>query len=255
MSSLKFHFYASPKPKAQDLLKTLQGQFKQHSPEEATHIIVLGGDGTMLAAMHKYMGTDKKLFGINCGTVGFMMNPTEDIDLVKDINAGNSLKLNPLKMTVFDQNNHSHTAHGFNEVYVFRQTHQSAKIEISIDQIVEMECLIADGLIVATPMGSTAYNYSARGPILPLSSNLLALTPLNPFRPRRWHGALIKNDKCVHLRIQSSSERPVSAVADNIEIRNATQITIQQDSSCAVEIIYAKGFNLEQKILAEQFQA
>ncbi|MAP24612.1 MAG: NAD kinase [Rickettsiales bacterium] len=255
MSSLRFHFHASPKPKAQGLLKTLQRQFKQHSPEEATHIIVLGGDGTMLAAMHKYMGTDKKLFGINCGTVGFMMNPAEEIDLVKDINAGNSLKLNPLKMTVIDQKNQMHTAHGFNEVYVFRQTHQSAKIEISIDQTVEMECLVADGLIVATPMGSTAYNYSARGPILPLSSNLLALTPLNPFRPRRWHGALIKNDKHIHLRIHNPSERPLSAVADNIEIRDAAQVTVEKDGSCSVEIIYAKGFNLEQKILAEQFQA
>lgn len=253
MTSLKFHFYASQKEKAQKLLASLLTQHQNHNPEDASHIIVLGGDGTMLSAMHQFMGTQKKLYGINCGTVGFMMNPHSSTGLDAQIKTGHSVTLNPLKMDVTDQENNSHVAHGFNEIYLFRQTHQSAKLEISINQDVEMKNLVADGLIVATPMGSTAYNYSARGPVLPLSSNLLALTPLNPFRPRRWHGALIKNDQIIRIRVTSPTERPVSAVADNIEIRNAKEVIIQHDASQSIEIIHAQNSNLEEKILAEQF--
>ncbi len=255
MSQSAFHFVVSPSQKAQELYKKLSQRYGETSSEEASHIIVLGGDGTMLKAMHQFLGSSKKLYGINCGTIGFMMNPYEFHDLETLEKNTHDVALTPLKMTAQDVSGNQHEAHAINEVYLYRETHQAAHIEIKVGTQVEMEKLIADGVLVATPAGSTAYNYSARGPILPLSSNLLALTPLNPFRPRQWHGALISHTKHVQFHVLTPEKRPVSAVADNIEIRDVAHVTVSEDPTKAIHLLYHNQANLEEKILDEQFKA
>lgn len=253
--SHSFHFVISPSEKAKDLHAKLSKIHGDVPAEQATHIIVLGGDGTLLHAMHQFRGMGKKFYGINCGTVGFMMNPYDFHDLSTLETATHDVIFKPLKMRVEDTEGTVHEAYAFNEVYLYRTSHQTAHIQITVNGQVEMEQLVADGVLVATPAGSTAYNYSAHGPILPLSSNLLALTPLNPFRPRRWRGALIHHTKPVTFDILNPDLRPVSAVADSIEIRSAQTVHVEEDVSQAVQLLYHNEANLEEKIIDEQFLA
>lgn len=222
-------------------------------------IIVIGGDGTMLHAIHKYMHLNVPFYGINTGQLGFLMN---SINLKTCKN--HSLLLNalscteetlifPLEMSVLTVDNKRFKALAINEVSLLRQTCQAAKIEISVNNKLCLELLVSDGVMISTPAGSTAYNFSAGGQILPIGSNLLALTPISPFRPRRWHGALIRNDSIVTFKILSPKKRSVSAVADFFEIRNATRVDIKSLPNKRIKILFDKNHSFDSRVIKEQF--
>ncbi|MFK7761017.1 MAG: NAD kinase [Candidatus Midichloriaceae bacterium] len=216
-------------------------------------IITLGGDGEMLRALHATKNLDIPIYGINRGSIGFLLNQYNVTNLIDRIRESQNVKLYPLKMIVTTQEDKIIEAHAFNEVSLLRETNQIAKIKIIIDDVVRMDSLYADGVIVATPAGSTAYNFAAYGPIIPLNSNILALTPISPFRPRRWDGALIPNKSIVRLEIIEFNKRPVSAVADSQEIRNIKAVEILLDFSIEKQLLFDKDNNLQERVFKEQF--
>ena len=216
-------------------------------------IITLGGDGEMLRALHATKNLDIPIYGINRGSIGFLLNKYNVTNLIDRIKESQNVKLYPLKMIVTTQEDKIIEAHAFNEVSLLRETNQIAKIKIIIDDVVRMDSLYADGVIVATPAGSTAYNFAAYGPIIPLNSNILALTPISPFRPRRWDGALIPNKSIVRLEIIEFNKRPVSAVADSQEIRNIKAVEILLDFSIEKQLLFDKDNNLQERVFKEQF--
>lgn len=250
----KPHFIASISKEAQDQKKLLISEFGEFDSNEADVFVVLGGDGFMLQAIKDYMDKKIPFFGINYGSIGFLMNSVNDEDLIKRLASSQSVQLSPLIMTTYDQNGSFHTAKAINEVSLLRQTHQAAKIKISIDDKVRLEELICDGILLATPSGSTAYNLSAHGPILSIESNDLALTPISAFRPRRWKGAILNNKSEVKIDILEDEKRPVSATADSLEVRNVKTITIQQDLSSKIALLYDPSHSFEERILNEQFK-
>ena len=199
---------------------------------------------------------DKKtpFFGLNYGSIGFLMNSINEEDLITRLDSSQSVQVSPLIMTVYDQNGSFRSAKAINEVSLLRQTHQAAKIKVSIDNKVRLEELICDGILLATPSGSTAYNLSAHGPILSIESNDLALTPISAFRPRRWKGAILNNKSEVKFEVLENEKRPVSATADNLEVRNVKTINIQQDISSKIILLYDSNHSFEERILNEQFK-
>ena len=215
--------------------------------------ITLGGDGEMLRALHTTKNFKTKIFGMNRGSIGFLLNEYNKDNLVTRIINSQSVKLYPLKMTVTTEDNKIIKAHAFNEVSLLRETNQIAKIRIIIDDVIRMDSLYADGVIVSTPAGSTAYNFAAYGPIIPLNANILALTPISPFRPRRWDGALIPYKSTIKFEILEHKKRPVSAVADSSETRNIKSVEIYLDFSIEKTILFDKDNNLQEKIFEEQF--
>ncbi|MFL2899711.1 MAG: NAD kinase [Candidatus Pelagibacterales bacterium] len=221
---------------------------------ESDVLIVFGGDGFMLQAIKDYMDKKIPFFGINYGSIGFLMNSVADGDLINRLDQAQSVQLSPLVMTAYDKDDSFHTAKAINEVALLRQTHQAAKIQVSIDNQIRLEELICDGILLATPSGSTAYNLSAHGPILSIESNDLALTPISAFRPRRWKGAILNNKSEVKLDILESEKRPVSATADSLEVRNVKSITIRQDTSSKIVLLYDSNHSFEERILNEQFK-
>lgn len=257
MTFTKIAVVADDSPKAQAALKSIR---KHHEIVEITKrrmgaqvIIVLGGDGFMLQTLHTYMKMKLPFYGINCGTVGFLMNEYGIDKLLPRINRARASTLYPLHM--FARRSTGKTAHAlaFNEVSLFRQGRQAAKIRVSVDHVIRLHELIADGLLISTPAGSTAYNFSAGGPIIPLSANVLALTPIVPFRPRRWRGALLPHDASINLSVIDAKKRPVNAVADFTEIQDVCEVVIAEQRKNGVALLFDPERNLGERIIMEQF--
>ena len=249
----KISFVASDGKDAQDALETLTRLYGNTDPDDADVIVALGGDGLMLQTAHKFMNTNIPVYGMNRGSVGFLMNEYDEENLPERLQAAEPTEIHPLGMTAICTDGTSHSAQAINEVSLLRQTHQAAKLSISIDSQVRMPELICDGLIVATPAGSTAYNLSAHGPILPINSPLLALTPISPFRPRRWRGALVPNAARIKINILHSDKRPVSVAADHVEIRDVESVEIAENQSASNLMLFDPGHSLDERILREQF--
>ena len=254
MKFKKPHFIASANIDAQEQKQLLVSKYGDFAVNESDVLIVLGGDGFMLQAIKDYMDKKIPFFGINYGSIGFLMNSVTIGDLINRLDQAQSVQLSPLVMTAYDKDDSFHTAKAINEVALLRQTHQAAKIQVSIDNQVRLEELICDGILLATPSGSTAYNLSAHGPILSIESNDLALTPISAFRPRRWKGAILNNKSEVKLDILESEKRPVSATADSLEVRDVKSITIRQDTSSKIVLLYDSNHSFEERILNEQFK-
>ena len=246
-------FVASPSSEAEAAFHQLTTEYGNCDPDEADVVVALGGDGLMLQTLHHHMRTGKPIYGMHRGTVGFLMNEYSTHDLRTRLEAAHESEINPLLMRATDVNDRVHLHHAINEVYLFRQTSQAARLRIMIDERERMPELIADGIIVATPAGSTAYNLSAQGPILPINAALLALTPISAFRPRRWRGALLPNTAYVVIEVLEDDKRPVAAVADHEEVRRVRRVEVLSDRSISMRMLFDPGHSLEERILREQF--
>lgn len=247
-------FVASEHEDAQEALTRLTARYGDRPPSDADVVIALGGDGLMLQTLHAMMNSGVPIYGMNRGSVGFLMNEYAEDDLLARLRAAEVTEIRPLRMTATDDAGTVHSSLAINEVSLFRQTHQAAKLRISVDGKVRMEELVCDGILVATPAGSTAYNLSAYGPILPIEAPLLALTPISPFRPRRWRGALISNRAHVEIEAIERAKRPVSAVADHDEFRNVVHVLVEEATEISMLMLFDEGHNLDERILAEQFR-
>ncbi len=253
MAKPRIAFVASSAPKARNAKKKLEALYGAREPAKANVIVALGGDGFMLETLHQCLGRDIAVYGMNRGSIGFLMNDFEIDDLPRRIATAQVTTLNPLRMTATDQAGKVHEAVAINEVALFRQTSQTAKVRINIDGVVRMKELMCDGVLCATAAGSTAYNLSAHGPILPIGSNIMALTPISAFRPRRWRGALLPESANVVFDVLDPAKRPVSAVADSTEIRDVVHVAVCADEGCAVNLLFDREHDLEERILKEQF--
>jgi NAD+ kinase len=246
-------FVASPSPEAQEALSVLTRAYGGHDTAAADVIVALGGDGLMLQTLHAHMRSGKPIYGMHRGTVGFLMNEYKSHDLHERLAAARITLINPLLMHAIDVHGKAHQHHAINEVHLFRQSHQAARLRILVDESERMAELVADGALVSTPAGSTAYNLSVQGPILPINAALLALTPISPFRPRRWRGALLPSSAVVVFDVLESDKRPVAAVADHDEVRHVTRVEVVTDRSVAIKMLFDPGHSLEERILREQF--
>lgn len=248
----RLHFVATAVPEAQTALANLRQLYDDAGPDKADIIVALGGDGFMLQTLHAFLGRGKPIYGMNLGSVGFLMNEYNEEKLPERLAEAERATVHPLRMraTTTEQ---SFDGLAFNEVSLLRQTRQATKLRIVVDGKVRISELICDGVLVATPVGSTAYNLSAHGPILPIDSNLLALTPISAFRPRRWHGALLPHRAKVRFEALEVEKRPVSAVADGLEVHNIISVDVAEDRSVAMVMLYEAGRNLDERILTEQF--
>ncbi len=246
-------FVANNSPDAQAALKALSARHENVPVEQSDVIVALGGDGFMLQTQHEFMNSNIPVYGMNKGTIGFLMNDFREDGLMQRLESAIMNKIHPLKMLVEDSEGREHRAMAFNEVSTFRQSHQAAKIRISIDDKVRMEALVCDGVMVATPQGSTAYNLSAHGPILPLNAPLLALTAVSPFRPRNWRGALLPNSVEVRFDVLEPEKRPVNAVADHTEFKSIISVRISEDRKSSGLLLFDPDHSWDERILAEQF--
>lgn len=253
MANANLAFVASPHEEAQSAFTRLVARYGNADPAEADAIVALGGDGLMLQTLHAQLGGNRPIYGMNCGSVGFLMNDYAEDDLPARIGAAEHTTICPLRVRVETTEGERHEALAINEVSMLRETYQAAKLRIVIDGKTRMEELVCDGLLVATPAGSTAYNLSAHGPILPLGAQLLALTPISAFRPRRWRGALLRHDACVRVDVLEASKRPVSAVADHQEFRSVRTASIEEAADKSLHMLFDKDRNLDERIIAEQF--
>lgn len=246
-------FISSEAETAHEAAQRLAALYGQASPEEADVIVALGGDGFMLQSLHDTMDSGKLLYGMNQGSVGFLLNEYREEGLRERIEAAVEHDIHPLEMTATDAEGELVHAYAINEVSVLRQSYQAAKLKVLVDGRVRLEELICDGLMVATPAGSTAYNLSAHGPILPLEAPLLALTPVSAFRPRRWRGALLPNRVTVEMEVMEPSKRPVNAVADHTEVKSVTKVVIREADNVTARILSDPDHSWDDRILAEQF--
>jgi NAD+ kinase len=253
--TLRLAFVASEWSEAQDARRRLTAVHGDRPEEEADVVVALGGDGFMLETLHRNLGAQRPIYGMNRGSVGFLMNDYDETDLAARIAGAEQAIIHPLSMTALDATGREHRALAINDVSLLRSTRQAAKLRILIDGRIRLEELICDGALVATPAGSTAYNLSAHGPIIPLDAQVLALTPISAFRPRRWRGALLSHQACVSFEILEAVKRPVSAVADNVEVRNVMRVDVVEDRSINLAILFDAGRSLEERMLAEQFAA
>jgi len=244
---------ASPALEAQAALASLIQTHGQHAPDQADVIVALGGDGFMLQTLHRFGALGVPVFGMKLGTVGFLMNQYLDDDLVVRLAQAEPAKLRPLEMLAQTESGTTTGSLAYNEVSLLRQTRQAAHVSIDLNGQTRVDELICDGVMVATPAGSTAYNSSAHGPILPLGSHTLALTPIAPYRPRRWRGAILKADTEVRLRVLDPYKRPVSVTADSHETRDVVEVTIRESRDRLVTLLFDPEHNLEERILSEQF--
>jgi NAD+ kinase len=247
-------FVASPILEAQDSLHGLALKYGNATAETADVIVALGGDGLMLQSLHRFMHAGKPIYGMNRGTVGFLMNEFRESGLRERLAAARVTIVHPLLMRAVDKTGAIAERHAFNEVSLFREMYQASRLRILIDDEVRLPELIADGVLVATPAGSTAYNLSAQGPIIPISASLMALTPISPFRPRRWHGALLPDRAQVRIEVLEPEKRPVAAVADHDEVRSVTAVNIAMDHSIGMQMLFDPGHSLEERIVREQFR-
>ena len=250
---MKFYFTSISSKKALEVKKKYQDKYNQSQLIESDIIVAIGGDGFLLKTLHDYKDLHKPIYGINYGSIGFLMNQAIDSDLVETIKKSQSIKLKPLNMQAKNSDNEIFESIAFNEVSLMRQTYQAAKLKLSINGVERLKELICDGILVATPAGSTAYNLSAHGSIIPLDSNLLALTPISAFRPRRWKGALLSENTKININVIDHLIRPVSVTADHNEFRNIVEVKIvsAQNSSC--ELLFDNNYSIEERVLKEQF--
>jgi NAD+ kinase len=253
MAATKLAFVAVDSDEATKAAAELRARFGDIAAQDADVIVALGGDGFMLDTLRSCQDLGRPVYGMNQGTVGFLMNEFAIDDLEQRIATAQQATLFPLRMQARQSDGTFHEALAVNEVSIFRETRQAAKVQISIDGRIRLEELVCDGVLIATPAGSTAYNLSAHGPILPLESNILALTPISAFRPRRWNGALLPHTAKVTIQVLNSEKRPVSVVADNHEVRNVVSIDIAEDRNIAHFLLFDPEHNLEERILREQF--
>lgn len=249
----KLHFLASETEAAQDALKGLISHYGQASIDDCDIIVPLGGDGFLLECLHEYHCKGKAFYGVNKGSEGFLLNQSISERLSERIPKSHAITLHPLKMTTITQDGKTQEAIAFNEVALFRQTRQTAHIHIDVDGVERLDKLVADGVLVATPAGSTAYNLSAHGPIIPLNSPLLAMTPISPFRPRRWKGALIPKDAVITMCVLDPNKRPVGVSADFTEIRDIAKVTIQNEPTIQATLLFDPDHALEERVMREQF--
>jgi NAD+ kinase len=246
-------FVAARTPTAQAALAELESLYPSKAPADADVIVALGGDGFMLQTIHRFMSHGKPIFGMNRGSVGFMMNPYSTEELLGQIREAEVALLHPLRMIAHLDSGAKVELHAMNEVSMLRQTRQAAKLRIHVDGVTRLEEMICDGVLVSTPAGSTAYNLSAHGPILPLDAGVLALTPISVFRPRRWRGALIPRTAHVRIEVLEAEKRPVSAVADSTEVREVVEVEVEEDRDIEVQVLFQAGQGLSERNLAEQF--
>jgi len=246
-------FVASPIGDAQDARARLAQQYGDAAPADADVIVALGGDGLMLQTLRAFMTSGKPIYGMNRGTVGFLMNEFREDRLAERLAEAQTTLIHPLLMRAQDADGRRHESHAINEVSLFRQTYQLARLRILIDGKERLAELAADGVMVATPAGSTAYNLSAQGPIIPINAPLLALTPISPFRPRRWRGALLPDTAKVKIEVLEAEKRPVAAVADHTEVRAVQSVEIGMDHAIAIPMLFDPGHSLDERILREQF--
>ncbi len=250
---MKIHFVASSTETAQAALDRLSHQYGNVQLHAADVVVCLGGDGFMLEALHKVLDRSIAIYGMNYGTVGFLMNGAEEADLLQRLENAQPSVLHPLQMTATTVQGKVKTALAFNDVFLFRQTRQTSRIRVEVDGRMRLEELICDGIIVSTPAGSTAYNLSAHGPIVPLSANILPLTPISAFRPRRWRGALLPSSAVVKLTLLDTEKRATAAVADFTEIRDVAEVVVREDRSRQATILFDPDHGLSERIIAEQF--
>jgi NAD+ kinase len=250
---LAISFLSSSASDAHAARSRLASRYGDCRPEDADVIVALGGDGFMLQTLHRTMGAPKPIYGMNHGTVGFLMNEYSDADLPARLEAARPSIIHPLLMRATDVKGGQTTARAINEVSMLRQTSQSAKLRITIDGKVQLDELIADGVLVATPAGSTAYNLSAGGQIVPLGAPLMALTPISAFRPRRWRGALLPDRAHLGFEVREAEKRPVAATADHFEIRRVTHVEVETDHETSLVLLHDPGHSLDERILREQF--
>jgi NAD+ kinase len=248
----QLHFVASDAPEAQSMLRQLRARYGDIGPEQASVIVALGGDGFMLQTLHAFLGRNVPIYGMNFGSVGFLMNEFGEDDLIERLAAAAPARVHPLLMKAQSRGGPVE-ALAFNEVSLLRQTRQAAKLRVIVDGKVRLNELSCDGILVSTPAGSTAYNLSAHGPILPIDSALLAMTPLSPFRPRRWRGALLPRQVQIRFDILEPEKRPVSATADNLEVRDVTRVDVAEDRTREMTMLFDAGHSLDERVLAEQF--
>jgi NAD+ kinase len=248
-------FVASPTPLAQDARARLADMYSNYEHAEPQVIVCLGGDGFMLETLHRNLSQNIPVYGMNCGSVGFLMNEFSEIDLPARLDRAQAAILHPLRMHAVTGTGRVEEAVALNEVSLLRQLRQAAKIRITVDGRVRLAELICDGVLVSTPAGSTAYNLSAHGPIVPLSANLLPLTPISAFRPRRWRGALLPSSAEVLFEILEPEKRPVAAVADFTEVRDVISVAVSEDRGIDVKILFDPDQGLSERIIAEQFTA
>lgn len=247
-------FVSSGTADADAAAAALRARYGHVPVEEATVIVALGGDGLMLQTLHEVMERKIPVYGMNFGTIGFLMNEFSPDGLMERLENARPTTIYPLRMRVLDTAGNRHEALALNEVSLFRATYQAVKIEILVDDRTRLDELICDGILVATPAGSTAYNLSAHGPILPIRAPLLVLTPISPFRPRMWRGAILDNRAKVTFRTHEAEKRPVSAVADNVEFGDVLEVTVVETREHAVTLLFDPGHSLEERVLREQFR-
>ncbi|HXD46845.1 MAG TPA: NAD kinase [Pseudolabrys sp.] len=246
-------FVAGQMPEARDACALLSATYGNAEPEQADVIVALGGDGLMLQTLHKFMKSGKPIYGMHRGTVGFLMNDFAVENLRERLAAAKETVIHPLVMRARDASGKAHEHRAINEVSLFRQSAQAAHLRVKVDGQERMPELIADGLLVATPAGSTAYNLSVQGPIIPINAPLLALTPISPFRPRRWRGALLPDKATITIDVLEAEKRPVAAVADHDEVRSVRSVDVSMDHTISINLLFDPGHNLDDRILREQF--
>jgi NAD+ kinase len=246
-------FVASQTPEAREAYAKLEKRYGNADPAKADVVVALGGDGLMLQTLHKFMNSGKPIYGMHRGTVGFLMNEFVEERLAERLAAAHITVIHPLVMQARDARGRTHEHRAINEVSLFRQSAQAAHLRILIDGQERLTELVSDGVLVATPAGSTAYNLSAQGPIIPINAPLLALTPISPFRPRRWRGALLPDKANVTIEVMDADKRPVAAVADHDEVRSVRNVNIGMDHTISINMLFDPGHNLDERILREQF--
>ena len=255
LASLHIGLLSSDTPVARAAEEMLRRRYEWADVDQAGVLVALGGDGFMLQTLHRMLegGRPRPVFGMNRGTVGFLMNEWRLDQLAERIAAAKAIRVAPLQMVATTVGGETHTHAAINEVSLLRETRQTAKIEVLVNGRVAMPELACDGVLVATPAGSTAYNLSARGPILPLAAKMLALTPISPFRPRRWSGAILPDDTAVSFRVKEPENRPVSAVADQFEVRDVAQVDVKLDRERSLTLLFDPEHALDERIAMEQF--
>jgi len=253
VTSRRVAFVASDAEAAQLALVELRRKYGTIEPDDADVIAPLGGDGFMLETLHRFVGAGVPIFGMHRGSVGFLMNPYELEGLAERLEMAQPVTLSPLEMTTWGERGVIERAIAFNEVSLLRETRQGAKLKISVDGVVRLDELTADGVLLSTPVGSTAYNLSAHGPIIPLDAEILALTPISAFRPRRWRGALLSHRAKVRVDCLETDKRPVSAVADFTEVRDITAVEIEVKRDVSMTLLFDREANLQERVFKEQF--
>lgn len=250
---MKIHFTAKRGLRTSPVLKQLTTTYGQATLQEAEVVVAMGGDGSVLHVLHHAMPLSVPVYGMNRGNLGFLTNACKVEHLLERLEKAHRVTIFPLVMKATTAEGKIHEAYAFNEVYLFRATHQTAKISVKINRVTRLSELVSDGIIVATPLGSTAYNFSAHGPIIPLGADLLALTPINAFRPRRWYGALLNACTPFEFSIHDAQKRPVNAVADFTEVRKVLTLTVTQDKHHPATLLFDREASLEDRIMGEQF--